>query len=131
VIQKSAALGNRQHPVTLETLKDLLRIVNSYYSNWIEGHNTHPQDIVRAMQKDYDSEPARRHLQLESVAHIDVQRDMEKKLHEDSTLNIASKEFLCAIHREFYGPLPQEFRMVKNPETGRVWFLRGRRGRNP
>lgn len=119
VIQKSAALGNRQHPVTLETLKELLRIINSYYSNLIEGHNTHPQDIVRAMQKDYDSEPAKRNLQLESVAHINVQRDIEKKLHEDSTLSISSKEFLCAIHREFYRQLPREFRIVKNPEIGR------------
>ena len=27
VIQKSAELGNRQHPVTLETLRELLRII--------------------------------------------------------------------------------------------------------
>ena len=40
VIQKSAALGNRQHPVTLSSLHELLRIINSYYSNLIEGHNT-------------------------------------------------------------------------------------------
>ena len=37
VIQKSAALGNRQHPLTLETLRELLRIINSYYSNLIEA----------------------------------------------------------------------------------------------
>ena len=119
VIQKSAALGNRQHPVTLETLRELLRIINSYYSNLIEGHNTHPHDIVRAMQKDYDSEPAKRNLQLESVAHITVQRDVEKKLQEDPTVTITGQEFLCTIHREFYRQLPEEFRVVKNPETGR------------
>src|SRR5512146_1849614 len=76
VIQKSAALGTRQHPVTLNTLQELLRIINSYYSNLIEGHNTHPYDIVRAMRNHYDSEPAKRDLQLESMAHIAVQRDM-------------------------------------------------------
>lgn len=119
VIQKSAALGNRQHPITLDTLRDLLRIINSYYSNLIEGHNTHPLDIVRAMQKEYDSEPAKRNLQLESVAHITVQRDMEKKLREESEVNITKLEFLCTIHREFYRQLPEEFRVVKNPETGR------------
>jgi Fic family protein len=119
VIQKSAALGNRQHPVTLDTLRELLRIINSYYSNLIEGHNTHPHDIVRAMQKEYDSEPAKRNLQLESVAHITVQRDIEKKLQEESAVNITGREFLCTIHREFYRQLPEEFRVVKNPETGR------------
>jgi len=119
VIQKSAALGNRQHPVTLDTLRELLRIINSYYSNLIEGHNTHPHDIVRAMQKDYDSEPAKRNLQLESVAHITVQRDIEKKLLRNSAVNITGREFLCYIHREFYQQLPDEFRVVMNPETGR------------
>ena len=119
VLQKSAALGNRQHPVTLDTLRELLRIINSYYSNLIEGHNTHPHDIVRAMQKEYDSEPAKRNLQMESVAHITVQRDMEKKLREESEVNMTGREFLCTLHREFYRQLPEEFRVVTNPEMGR------------
>ncbi|MHB8907778.1 MAG: Fic family protein [Syntrophales bacterium] len=119
VLQKSAALGNRQHPVTLDTLRDLLRIINSYYSNLIEGHNTHPYDIVRAMQKEYDSEPAKRNLQLESVAHITVQKDMERKLREEPEVNMTGRKFLCYLHREFYQQLPEEFRVVTNPETGR------------
>jgi Fic family protein len=119
VLQKSAALGNRQHPVTLNTLRDLLRIINSYYSNLIEGHNTHPYDIVRAMQKEYDSEPAKRNLQTESVAHITVQKDMERKLREEPEVNMTGREFLCYLHREFYRQLPEEFRVVTNPETGR------------
>ena len=119
VILKSAALGSRQHPVTLNTLRELLRIINSYYSNLIEGHNTHPHDIVRAMQEQYDSEPAKRNLQMESVAHITVQRDMEKKLQEEPAVNISSREFLCYLHREFYRQLPEGFRVAKNPETGK------------
>lgn len=119
VIQKSAALGSRQHPVTLRSLQDLLRIINSYYSNLIEGHHTHPYDIVRAMQREYDTEPAKRNLQLESVAHITVQREMEERLQEDPEINIADQEFLCHIHREFYRQLPEEFLIVTDPDTGR------------
>lgn len=124
VIQKSAALGNRQHPVTLSTLRELLRIINSYYSNLIEGHNTHPHDIVRAMQKEYDSEPAKRNLQMESVAHITVQKNMEKKLQEEAEVNMTGREFVCYLHRDFYGQLPEEFWVVKNPETGRESLVR-------
>lgn len=119
VIQKSAALGSRQHPVTLDALRGLLRIINSYYSNLIEGHNTHPHDIVRAMHKQYDSEPAKRNLQMESVAHIAVQRDMERKLLEEPNVRVTSQKFLCDLHREFYRQLPEEFRVVTHPETGR------------
>lgn len=119
VIQKSAALGTRQHPVTLGSLHELLRIINSYYSNLIEGHNTHPYDIVRAMQKHYDAEPAKRNLQKESVAHITVQRDMEQRLRDEPGTNVVGREFLCHLHREFYRQLPEEFLAVKDPETGR------------
>lgn len=119
VLQCSATLGARLHPVTLNTLRELLRIINSFYSNLIEGHNTHPYDIVRAMQQQYDSEPAKRNLQLESVAHISVQKQMEVWLQEEASRNIASQEFLCALHREFFKLLPEEFQVMTNPDTGR------------
>jgi Fic family protein len=119
VLQKSAALGSRQHNITLNTLRELLRIINSYYSNLIEGHNTHPYDIVRAMQKEYDSEPAKRNLQLESVAHITMQKDMERRLREEPEIRMTGRAFLCYLHREFYRQLPAEFQVVTNPEKGR------------
>ena len=119
VIQRSASLGTRQHPLTLHAMRELLCIINSYYSNLIEGHNTHPFDIVRAMHQQHDNEPAKRNLQLESVAHITIQRQMETWLHEEPTLNIASQEFLCSLHREFFKLMPEDFRVMTNPETGR------------
>lgn len=119
VVQRSASIGTRLHPVNLQTLRELLRIINSYYSNLIEGHNTHPYDIVRAMQQEYDSEPAKRNLQLESVAHIAVQRMMEKQLQENSDINIAGQEFLCSLHREFFKLLPEEFLVMKHPKGDR------------
>ncbi|WP_318557061.1 Fic family protein [Geobacter anodireducens] len=126
VIQLSASLGTRLHPITLHTLRELLRIINSYYSNLIEGHNTHPHDIVRAMQQQYDTEPAKRNLQLESVAHIAVQRQMESWLAEDNPPNIAGQEFLCSLHREFFRLLPEEFQVMTNPDTGREsWVVPG------
>ena len=34
-------------------LGDLVRAMNCYYSNLIEGHDTHPIDIERALNNDY------------------------------------------------------------------------------
>jgi len=48
--------------------------VNCYYSNLIEGHNTHPVDIERALDNDYSTEPRKRDLQLDAKAHVAVQR---------------------------------------------------------
>ena len=55
-------------------LADLVRSMNCYYSNLIEGHNTHPIDIERALNKDFSADIEKRNLQLEAVAHIEVQR---------------------------------------------------------
>lgn len=54
------------------------------------------------MQQQYDAEPAKRNLQLESVAHISVQRQMEVLLQGESPPDIAGQEFLCSLHREFF-----------------------------
>ena len=55
-------------------LADLVRAMNCYYSNLIEGHDTHPIDIERALKNDYSNDPRKRNLQLEAKAHIEVQQ---------------------------------------------------------
>ncbi|OEU73225.1 MAG: cell filamentation protein Fic [Desulfuromonadales bacterium C00003093] len=116
VVRQSAALGEKLHPLTRKGVVELIRTMNSYYSNLIEGHNTHPADIERAMASDYSQEPAKRALQMESVAHIDVQRLIEQKLVEKPDESICSRTFLCWIHQEFYDRLPREFREIRTPD---------------
>jgi hypothetical protein len=47
VIRQSAALSATLHPLARQAIVELVRSMNSYYSNLIEGHNTHPVDIER------------------------------------------------------------------------------------
>jgi len=111
LVRASAKLGGALHPVTRRSVVELVRQMNSYYSNLIEGHNTHPADIEKALRKDYSKDPAKRALQLESQAHIEVQRLIEDRL-KTETVSICAAEFLCWIHKEFYDRLPDEFRVV-------------------
>src|ERR1051326_41082 len=53
-----------------EPLADFVRSMNCYYSNLIEGHDTHPVDIDRALHQNLSAQPKKRVLQLEAVAHI-------------------------------------------------------------
>ena len=62
--------------------------MNCYYSNLIEGHNTHPRDIDRALKNDYSTEPEKRDLQTKAVAHIHVQRLIDRR--EDSPAAVTS-----------------------------------------
>ena len=67
VIRKSASLSASLHPITRKAVVELVRSMNSYYSNQIEGHNTHPVDIERALAEDYSHEPSNRAMHLYSA----------------------------------------------------------------
>jgi hypothetical protein len=45
---QSATLGQALHPGTAANLARLVRVMNTYYRNLIEGHITRPRDIERA-----------------------------------------------------------------------------------
>jgi Fic family protein len=95
-------------------LADLVRAMNCYYSNLIEGHNTHPVDIERALRKDYNKDPHKRDLQLEARAHITVQQWIDGGgLKAPAT----SKAAILEIHRRFCDQLTEALLWVENPET--------------
>ncbi len=118
LLRKSAQLSAALHPVTRDRVVELLRSMNSYYSNLIEGHNTHPLAIEKALRNDYASDPALRALQLESKAHIETQILVERRLEGAPDTNVCSPEFVNWIHKEFYERLPEAFRIVKTRSGG-------------
>src|SRR5476651_947436 len=69
--QRSAGFCRSLPASLLASLATLVRAMNCYYSNLIEGHDTHPVDIERALQGDYSNDARKRDLQLEAKAHID------------------------------------------------------------
>jgi len=95
-------------------LADLVRAMNCYYSNLIEGHNTHPVDIERAMRNDYSDEPRQRDLQLEARAHVTVQRWIDEG---GLAGRAATREGICEIHKRFGELLPDELLWVEEPDT--------------
>jgi Fic family protein len=113
--EASALAGQLPPPVALQ-VGELLRSMNCYYSNLIEGHNTHPRDIDKAMAQDYSHDAVRRDLQLEARAHIEVQRLVD--LGGAAPAPAASRDFIAWAHREFCSRLPETLLTVTNPDTG-------------
>jgi Fic family protein len=103
VVRASAQLGGGLHALTQQSIAAILYNMNSYYSNLIEGHQTRPRDIERALQNRLSKDQGVRTLQLEARAHIEVQKAMERRLHSEPDLKICGPEFLRWLHREFYG----------------------------
>jgi Fic family protein len=112
--QKSASLKRSIPESMLPSLAGLVRSMNCYYSNLIEGHDTHPIDIERALNNDFTRDTKKRDLQLEAKAHIAVQEWIDAGgLHGD----LFSSDALCSIHRRFYENVPDSLHWVTNPET--------------
>lgn len=98
---------------------ELVRQMNSYYSNLIEGHKTLPRDIERAMQS---TEPSKERDQRMSVAHVRVEKEIRDWLAQDPTLNVYTSDFISEIHRRFYRYLPEEDHQVTSA-TGKSYPL--------
>jgi Fic family protein len=109
----AARLTARLHPKTAENLADLVRVMNCYYSNVIEGHTTRPRDIERALADDLDTDAARRNLQLEAREHIRLQRLIDRAFVEGTLPEPASTDFICYLHREFYRDAPEALLRVE------------------
>ena len=100
-------LGHRLHPRTAENLADLVRVMNCYYSNLIEGHNTTPREIERALAGELAAEEERRNLQVEAAAHIRLQREIDRRYAAGTLGEPAAYDFILWLHRDFYHDAPE------------------------
>ena len=114
LIEKAGRLSGAMNPITRLAIARFLRPMNSYYSNLIEGHDTHPIDIAKALNNDYSENKTKRDLQLEAKAHINVHETISVDFLEDNSPIPSSQNYLKHIHKEFYKHLPDEFKKSKS-----------------
>ena len=112
--QRSAGFRRSLPESLLASLATLVRSMNCYYSNLIEGHDTHPVDIERALQGDYSKDTKKRDLQLEAKAHIAVQQWIDEGGLRDRAV---TAESIRETHRRFGEALPEDLLWVENPTT--------------
>ena len=116
LVAEANQLAGRVHPILRESIGNLVRSMNCYYSNLIEGHDTHPREIDRALANDFSSEPKKRDLQQEAVAHIHVQHLIDTGRDPDAWP--ASAAYAAWLHEEFCSRLPPEMLFVTDDKTG-------------
>lgn len=116
LIAEANLLAGQIRPLLRDSIGDLVRSMNCYYSNLIEGHDTHPRDIDRALANDFSTEPKKRDLQKEAVAHIHVQRLIDTGRDPDAWP--ASAAYASWLHEAFCSRLPPEMLFVTDEKTG-------------
>lgn len=112
--QRSAGFRRSLPEHLLTSLADLVRAMNCYYSNLIEGHDTHPVDIERALKNDYSEDAKKRDLQLEAKAHIAVQQWIDIGGLQGRAVALNS---VREVHRRFCELLPDDLLWVEDPVT--------------
>jgi Fic family protein len=117
LIREASALGAALHSDTRAAMAELVRPMNSYYSNLIEGHDTHPIDIERALKQDYSTDRRKRDLQMEAQAHIALHRSLHEGFGKGGHAIVpCSSDFLKRLHNDFYAELSEDFRRVKDAD---------------
>ena len=98
----------------VEALGDLVRSMNCYYSNLIEGHDTLPIEIEQALAETYSHNKERKDLQFEAKAHIATQRWIDEGALMGRAATVGA---VLETHHRFEGALPPDLLWVANPKT--------------
>ena len=121
---EASLLGRDLHPDAAAELADFVLVMNCYYSNLIEGHDTRPKDIEHALAG-AELHPERRPLALEARAHVLVHRAIDAAHAAGRLLPPTSIPFIMWIHRSFYEEMPEEFRMARGRDGEVIPILPG------
>ena len=88
-------------------LRSLLRSMNSYYTNRIEGQHTRPHEIDQALRQDFSTDAVLAAKQRLAIAHIDAEQALEQRYRGvDGARALYSADAVQDIHRELFGHLP-------------------------
>lgn len=111
---KAGRLDNALRPPLQAEAANLVRLMNCYYSNLIEGHATRLRDIAKAVEGELSDDPAQRDKQLEARAHVAVQQALDAHFHAGDLGDPASEAFILGLHRDFYAEMPDAFRLIED-----------------
>lgn len=108
----AAALGSAAAPMGLADLRTLLRSMNSYYTNRIEGDHTSPSDIERALNQDFSTNADLARKQRLAVAHIRTEQHCEEVIEQRRAAGddvgrwLYSTDALTWLHAQLFSGLP-------------------------
>ncbi|MGB4358991.1 MAG: Fic family protein [Rhodoferax sp.] len=88
-------------------LRGLLRNMNSYYTNRIEGQHTRPHEIDQALRQDFSKDAALATKQRLAVAHIEAEQVLEQRYAgADGARALYSVAAVQDLHHELFSQLP-------------------------
>jgi Fic family protein len=117
LIRTSDQLAGKCKAGALDGLRSLLRAMNSYYTNRIEGQHTLPLEIEQALRNDYakDTDLARR--QRLAVAHMASEQALEQRWADWTPAQIWSTTMVQNLHQDLFARLDAPDRMLPDGQA--------------
>ena len=119
-------LGGQASPALRESLEGQLRAMNSYYSNKIEGQQTLPADIERAVRSQFDADREHARRQRLALAHMETERSLETAWSGVVARELFRPGCVVAIHADLYHRLPGTDRVTDDGQVVVPGELRSR-----
>lgn len=121
--QATALAGTRVPP----ELRTLLRSMNSYYTNRIEGQHTRPHEIEQALRQDFSGNADLAARQRLAVAHIEAEAALEARYAgAEGARALYARDAVQDLHRELFARLPAKDLVTSESEPIVPGQLRGR-----
>ncbi len=110
------ALGLVGYPAA--ELRSLLRSMNSYYSNRIEGQHTRPLELEQALRRDFSMDAKLAARQRLALAHMDAEAAIEARFAgEEAVPGLYQPSAIQDLHAELFGRLPESDRFTDEGEA--------------
>ena len=111
------------------TLCTLLRAMNSYYTNKIEGQHTYPAELEDALHSKFSTIDETKRRQQLAIAHMRVEEELEIEIRDASWSQLFAPEYISRIHESLYSKLDAESLKIFDREgnlretmiPGQIW----------
>ena len=110
------AAKGRAHASVMLAIAPLLRAMNSYYTNRIEGQHTLPIEIEQALRQDFAANADTRRRQRLAVAHMNTEAWAEAHAAHTDWSKLFDPTVLQALHQHLFEQLPAEDRQGEHGE---------------
>lgn len=126
-LQRAAdRLSGLCQPDALADLRTLLRAMNSYYSNKIEGQQTLPLEIEQALRNDFSQDEDKARRQRLALAHMATEQRLEEQWSAWPDPRVWSAQMVRDIHQDLFARLPAHDRILPEGDILEPGALRDR-----
>jgi Fic family protein len=109
LLTEANVLSGQANATLMEGLAPMLRAMNSYYTNRIEGQHTLPRDIEAAVARNYDANDDIRRKQHLAIAHMQAEQWVESHYAHTPWQQLYAPSVVQTLHTQLFTGLAPEY----------------------